>query len=109
MPACRRDGDDLVLELRVQPRASRNAVEGLHGDRLRVRLRAPPVDGRANEALVALLAETFDIPRSRVRIEHGAGGRDKRVRILGTVCPPPALAALLVDGPGGDDQQRGGA
>ncbi len=105
MPACRREGEDLVLELRVQPRASRSAVEGLRGDRLRVRLQAPPVDGRANEALVALLAEIFDVPRSRVRIEHGTGGRDKRVRILGTVSPPPALAAVL----GGDDQQHGGA
>lgn len=109
MSACRRDGDDLVLELRVQPRASRSAVEGLHGGRLRVRLQAPPVDGRANAALIALLARTFDIPRSRVRIEQGAGGRDKRVRILGAVAPPPALAAMLGGDPGGGDQQAGGA
>ncbi len=84
-----------MLEVRVQPRASRSAVEGLHADRLRVRLQAPPVDGRANDALVALLAATFDIPRSRVRIEHGASGRDKRVRILGTTSLPPTLATVL--------------
>ncbi len=95
MSAFRCDGEDLVLEVRVQPRASRSAVEGLHGDRLRVRLQAPPVDGRANDALIALLATTFDVPRSRVRIERGASGRDKRVRILGTTTLPPPLATAL--------------
>lgn len=95
MPAGRRDGGDLVIELRVQPRASRSRIEGLHGERLRVRLQAPPVDGRANEALIDLLAGAFDVPRSRVRIEHGAAGRDKRVRIVGAGAAPPALAALL--------------
>lgn len=95
MPAGRRDGSDLVIELRVQPRASRSRIEGLHGERLRVRLKAPPVDGRANEALVELLAETFSVPRARVRIEHGVASRDKRVRIVGTGTAPSALAALL--------------
>jgi len=95
MPAARRDGDDLVIELRVQPRAPRSEVDGLHGGRLRVRLQAPPVDGRANDALVALLAEIFEVPRARVRIERGATGRDKRVRIVGAGSPPPTLAALL--------------
>jgi uncharacterized protein (TIGR00251 family) len=109
MSACRRDGEDLVLQVRVQPRASRSAIEGLHGDRLRVRLQAPPVDGRANEALVALFAATFGVPRSRVRIEHGASGRDKRVRVLGTISLPPALATVLGRTSGGRDQQRDGA
>jgi uncharacterized protein (TIGR00251 family) len=107
--AARRDGDDLVIELHVQPRASRSAVDGLHADRLRVRLRAPPVDGRANEALVELLAEAFSVPRSRVRIEHGATGRHKRVRILGAGSAPPELVALLGGNSLGDGRQRGGA
>jgi uncharacterized protein (TIGR00251 family) len=87
MTACRRDGRDLVLEVRVQPRASRSELAGLHGDRVRVRLQAPPVDGRANAALVEFLAEAFGVPRARVTIEHGLAGRDKRVRIrdAGTV------------------------
>jgi hypothetical protein len=87
MTAWRRDGRDLVLEVRVQPRASRNELAGLHGDRVRVRLQAPPVDGRANAALVEFLAEAFGVPRARVTIEHGLAGRDKRVRIrdAGTV------------------------
>ena len=87
MTAWRRDGRDLVLEDRVQPRASRSELAGLHGDRVRVRLQAPPVDGRANAALVEFLAEAFGVPRARVTIEHGLAGRDKRVRIrdAGTV------------------------
>ena len=74
MTAGRRDGRDLVLEVRVQPRASRSEFAGLHGDRVRVRLQAPPVDGRANAALVEFLAATFDVPRARVTIEHGLAG-----------------------------------
>jgi uncharacterized protein (TIGR00251 family) len=81
MTAARHDGRDLVLEVRVQPRASRSEFAGLHGDRVRVRLQAPPVDGRANAALVEFLAAAFGVPRARVSIEHGLAGRDKRVRI----------------------------
>jgi hypothetical protein len=92
MPAWRRDGDDLLLDVRVQPRASRPGPAGLHGERLRIRLAAPPVDGRANEELVAILAEAFDVPRARVAIEHGLTGRDKRVRIRGAAALPASLA-----------------
>jgi hypothetical protein len=95
VPAARRDGTDLVLELRVQPRAAASGLAGLHGERLRVRLAAPPVDGRANAALVELLADTFGVPRSRVTIEHGLAGRDKRVRIRGAARLPPAVESLL--------------
>jgi uncharacterized protein (TIGR00251 family) len=81
MAAGRRDGADLVIDVRVQPRASRSEIAGTLGDRLRVRLQAPPVDGRANAALVQFLAETFGVPRGAVTIEQGFSGRDKRVRI----------------------------
>jgi uncharacterized protein (TIGR00251 family) len=84
-----------VIDVRVQPRAARSEIAGLHGDRLRVRLQAPPVDGRANEALTRLLASVFDVARSRIVIEHGLGGRDKRVRIRNAPAAPPQLAALL--------------
>jgi hypothetical protein len=93
--AGRRDGDDLVIDLRVQPRASRSGLDGLHGGRLKVRLQAPPVDGRANDALVALLAEALGVPRSRVVIEQGLTGRDKRVRVRGAGTLPPGIADLL--------------
>ena len=95
MPAARRDGDDLVLELRIQPRASATGFAGRFGDRLRVRLNAPPVDGRANAALVEFLAEACGIARASVTIEHGLAGRDKRVRIRGAVRIPDAVREAL--------------
>lgn len=95
MPACRRDGGDLVLDVRVQPRAARSEIAGLHGGRLRIRLRAPPVDGRANAELVEFVAEVFAIPRARVTIEHGLTGRDKRLRLRGVPSLPAPLDSLL--------------
>ena len=95
MPAGRRDGADLVLELRVQPRASRSEIAGCHGERLRVRLQAPPVDGKANAALVEFIAAAFGVPRARVTIEHGLAGRDKRVRIAGAPSVPDPLRPLV--------------
>jgi hypothetical protein len=95
----RRDGTDWILDVRVQPRASRNEFAGLHGDRLRVRLNAPPVDGRANAALVEFMAEAFDVPRARISIEHGLSSRDKRVRILGPAALPASLASILPASP----------
>lgn len=95
MPAGRRDGADLVLEVRVQPRAARSEIAGLHAGRLRIRLQAPPVDGRANAALVDFLAGVFAVPRARVVLEHGHAGRDKRVRIVGAPAVATPLRALL--------------
>ena len=95
MPACRRDGADLVLDVRVQPRASRSELAGVHGERLRIRLQAPPVDGKANAALVEFVAGLFAIPRARVTIEHGLTGRDKRLRLRGVQSLPAPLDSLL--------------
>ena len=95
MVAGRRDGDDLVLEVRIQPRASRSEFAGQFGERLKIRLQAPPVDGRANAALVDFLASAFDVPRARVAIEHGLAGRDKRVRIRGAGPVPPRLRQFV--------------
>lgn len=80
-PAARWDGDDLVLQVRVQPRASRDDVVGMEGGGFKVRVTAAPVGGEANTRLVRLLAEAFGVPRSRIRIEAGASARLKRVRI----------------------------
>ena len=94
MTAWRRDGADLVIDIRVQPRASRPGPAGLHGGRLRIRLSSPPVDGRANEELVALRADAFDVARARITIEHGIAGRDKRVRVRGAAALPASLAPV---------------
>jgi len=95
MPAGRREGGDLLLEVRVQPRAAGSGFAGLHGDRLRVRVQAPPVEGRANEALVVLLSEAFAVPRARIVIERGLTARDKRVRIRDAPPAPAAIRDLL--------------
>lgn len=74
------DGD-LLLAVRVQPRAGRDELAGVRDGRLRVRLTAPPVEGQANARLCRLLAELFQVPRSSVLLLNGAAGRDKRLRI----------------------------
>lgn len=69
--------------MQVVPRASRTRVVGEHGDRLKVQLAAPPVDGEANAALLALFVELFDVPKSSVTLVDGERSKRKRVRVLG--------------------------
>ena len=73
----------MILDLHVQPGASRSEFAGRHGERIKVRLAAPAVDGRANEALVGFLAAYFGVPRRNVRIAAGSRSRRKRVVIEG--------------------------
>ena len=75
------DGPDLILRIQVQPRAQCDEFAGQHGDHLRVRLTAPPVDGRANTALIAFLAEAFGVPKRQVTLLTGDTGRSKRLRV----------------------------
>ena len=81
-----------VLRVHVQPRASRSEITGLHGDSVKVRLRAPPVDGAANDELVRFLAELLDIRRDDISLISGATGRSKRLFIRG---PVDRLVAVL--------------
>ena len=69
--------------VRVQPRASSAGVTGLHGDALKVRVHAAPVDGAANEAVVDVLAAALEVPRSAIRIVSGASSRTKVVEVMG--------------------------
>jgi uncharacterized protein (TIGR00251 family) len=78
------------LAVHVQPRAARTGLAGLHGDALKVRLAAPPVDGAANEALLRFLAEALDVPRADVTLAAGATGRRKSVLVANL---PPAVVA----------------
>jgi uncharacterized protein (TIGR00251 family) len=73
----------LFFFVRVQPRASKDEIAGETGGALKVRLRAPAVEGRANEALVEFLAELLKRPKSAVRILGGERSRTKRLEILG--------------------------
>ncbi len=71
----------LVLSLHVQPGARRTRVLGEHGGRLKIALQAPPVDGRANEALLRFLRQQLGLQRAELRLISGAGARDKAVAI----------------------------
>lgn len=71
------DGDDLLLRVKVQPKSSRNALGELLGDRLKVYLTAPPVDGKANAALIKQLAKEFKVAKGQIHIQRGELGREK--------------------------------
>jgi uncharacterized protein (TIGR00251 family) len=83
MPWLREAPGGVVLDVLVQPRASRTRVVGVHDGRLKVQLAAPPVDGEANAALVDFLADALGARRSDVAIERGDAGRRKTVRVAG--------------------------
>lgn len=73
----------LYLRVRLQPRSSRNAIDGVQGDCLRLRLTAPPVEDTANKALIEFLSDLLNIKKSSIEIDSGHKSREKRVRIDG--------------------------
>lgn len=88
----RDDAGAVVLELVVQPRASRTRAVGEHGGRLKLQLAAPPVDGEANLALVAFLADALGVRKADVAIVRGETGRRKTVRVAGATAAAAAAA-----------------
>lgn len=83
----------LVLSLHIQPGARKTEIVGLHGQALKIRLSAPPVDGKANACLIEFLAEQLDLPRTRVELVSGAASRLKRLRVTGA--SEQAVARLI--------------
>jgi uncharacterized protein len=94
------DGDDLVVALHVQPGAGRTEVVGRHGAALKLKVAAPPVDGRANDAVCKLLAELVGVPPTSAELVSGASSRTKRVRLRGVEAATleAVLDPLLRDG-----------
>ena len=76
----------MTIAVRVYPRAKKNAITGELGDRLKVSLTAPPVDGKANRACVEFLAKLLKLPRSSVTIASGHTGQNKVIRVAGLSC-----------------------
>lgn len=96
LPPClrvRTDGS-LRLAVHVQPKAKRERVAGLHGDALKLCIAAPPVDGKANEAVIRCVAALFGLARSAVTIDNGESSRDKGI-ILSGIPAAEAVARLL--------------
>ena len=87
----RHRGDSILLILHVQPGAKQTTIAGLHGDALKIRLAAPPVEGRANEALLKFVAEIFKVPLRDVELKQGGQSRHKRVEIKGSLINPDSL------------------
>ncbi|WP_293647216.1 DUF167 family protein [Thiolapillus sp.] len=77
----RLDGEDLLLFLKIQPRAGKDAFGEIMEDSRKLRIKAPPVDGKANAYLIKYLAKTFRVTRKQVIIESGLGSKHKRIRI----------------------------
>jgi uncharacterized protein (TIGR00251 family) len=96
---CRWESSDrLVCRLRVQPRASRAGVAGTLGDRLKLGVHAPAVQGAANRAVVRWAADTFGVPPSAVEITSGQATREKTIRIVSPRKIPVEIAAHIAPG-----------
>jgi len=82
------DNGNLLLYLKVQPKASADQWVGPHGEQYRIRITAPPIEGKANAHLSKLLAKAFGVPRSSIQLVAGENGRNKRFKILAPVKTP---------------------
>jgi len=87
----------LILNLHVQPKASKDEWCGLHGDRLKLRIKAPPVDGKANQYLLKFIAGEFAVSKSACKLLSGESGRDKRIAISAPSRSPELLKQLSFD------------
>ncbi|WP_368164426.1 DUF167 family protein YggU [Aeromonas sp. R6-2] len=95
MAAASWQGEVLLLQLLIQPKASRDQIVGLHGEEIKVAITAPPVDGQANAHLIKYLAKQFKVAKGQVRVIRGELGRHKTVSIEGPRAIPSEIAALL--------------
>ncbi len=71
----------MKIKIYVQPNASRSEIVGLHGDALKIKIKAPPVDGEANQELIRFLSELLKIPQKKISLKHGQTGRNKWIEI----------------------------
>lgn len=87
----RREENTLILTLHIQPGAKRSEIAGIHGDALKLRLAAPPIEGRANDALLRYIADRFKVPLRNVELLRGAQSRHKMVRVADSPVEPEQL------------------
>jgi uncharacterized protein (TIGR00251 family) len=84
----------LELFVYVQPGASKTSISGVHDGCLKLRIQAPPVEGQANQAVIAFLANCCDVPKNKVRLLSGDTSRKKRLLLEGLAALPAALAHI---------------
>lgn len=87
----RKSDQGWLISIHAQPGAKKSEVAGLHGDALKIRIASPPVDGRANEALIAFVAKALGVPRAAVTLAHGAGSRRKTLLLAAPQIDPASL------------------
>jgi uncharacterized protein (TIGR00251 family) len=87
----RRSGETIMLTLHVQPGAKRSEITGLHGGALKIRLAAPPIEGRANDALLKFIAGLFAVPLRNTELKQGGQSRHKAVAVTGSKIEPESL------------------
>jgi uncharacterized protein (TIGR00251 family) len=84
--------EGIVLSIHATPRASKSQIQGLHGEALKIRLQAPPVDGKANDTLLEYLAKVLNVPRRQVILLSGQTSRQKRVSVKGITAAQAMLS-----------------
>ena len=90
-PWCRKTEQGWLIAVHVQPGAKKSAVAGLHGEALKIRIAAPPVEGKANEALIAFVAKALGVPRRAVSVMKGISSREKLLLVAGPGAEPARL------------------
>nr|WP_028768474.1 DUF167 family protein YggU [Shewanella fidelis] len=95
MVAAQMQQGNLLLQLYIQPKASRDQIVGLHGEEIKIAITAPPVDGKANAHLTKYLSKSFKVPKGDIEILKGQMGRHKQVRIIAPKLIPAEVQNLL--------------
>ncbi len=90
-----KDDKSLLCRLRVQPRSGQDRFAGALGDRMKIRVRSAPADGKANDALIAFLAKSFRVPRSNVKLLSGRSGKNKLVEIQTPLVIPKEILSYM--------------
>ncbi len=93
--AVKYDNDDLILQLYLQPKASRDQIVGIHGNELKIAITAPPVDGKANDHLIKYLSKLFKVAKGKISVEKGELNRHKQVRIHSPEVIPDVIKQFL--------------
>lgn len=92
-PYLRQSAEGVIISIHAQPNAKRSEIAGIHGEELKIRLHAPPVDGKANAVLIEFLRDVLNVPKAGIEIVRGETSRSKQVLVRGM--KPDEVAARL--------------